>query len=206
MSQKAASPAWDAPPPFPSPAAVQPPAPSLAPPEQYTVITRGVRFHLSRSQIEYDSPNYFTSAFLEHDFAEAASKVIYLDRNPQLFALIVEHLSGYKIFPFQPQGLPACMSPELARGNLLVDAEYLGLEKLRAVLRPIRPRQPLPNYLKTPYEDTLEDYLLFCGLNYYTCVTVEMLVKALRTQAIDKVDHFRALRPFISHEYIGTRS
>lgn len=92
----AASPVWDAPPPSPTLAAVQPPTPAPASPsapEQYTVITRGVTFHLFRSQIEFDSPNYFTSAFLE-GFAEAQSQVVHLDRNPQLFALVVEHVSG----------------------------------------------------------------------------------------------------------------
>ncbi|ORY53984.1 hypothetical protein BCR35DRAFT_246789, partial [Leucosporidium creatinivorum] len=102
--------------------------------EQYSVITRGVNFHLSRSQIEYDSPNYFTWAFLEHDFAEAASKVIYLDRNPQLFALIVEHLSGYEILPLASRAIPDIMTPLVALDNLRIDAEYFGLSKLSARL------------------------------------------------------------------------
>ncbi|ORY53996.1 hypothetical protein BCR35DRAFT_249750, partial [Leucosporidium creatinivorum] len=81
-----------------------------------------------------DSPNYFTSAFLSHDFAESSSKIIHLDRNPQLFTLIVEHLSGYRITPLQPAGLPSCMSVEQATENLRVDAEYFGLEQLQARL------------------------------------------------------------------------
>ncbi|ORY75382.1 hypothetical protein BCR35DRAFT_256224, partial [Leucosporidium creatinivorum] len=98
--------------------------------ERFTIITRGNSFHLSRAQVEYDSPNYFSAAFLQHDFAEARSKVLYTDRNPQLFALIVEHLSGYKILPLAEKALPQTMNAELAHANLLADAEYFQLDQL----------------------------------------------------------------------------
>ncbi|ORY53979.1 hypothetical protein BCR35DRAFT_247265, partial [Leucosporidium creatinivorum] len=103
-------------------------------PEHYTVIVRGVKFELSYAQITYDSPNHFTTAFLEHDFAEAQSRTLFLDRNPQLFALIVEHLSGYTILPLAQNALPTTMSYEIAYRNLYTDAEYFGLEYLLQLL------------------------------------------------------------------------
>jgi hypothetical protein len=118
-----------------------PPAPDttvvpVQPPEFFTVITRGVEFKLSRGQIEFDSPNYFTAAFLEHDFQEATTRVLHTDRHPQLFALIVEHLSGYRVLPLQSPSIPITMSLEMAKVNLARDAEYFGLERLQTALAP----------------------------------------------------------------------
>lgn len=123
-----------------SPLLLPPTAPaqaSPARPEEYTVITRGVIFHLSRGQIESDSPNYFTAAFLEHDFAEAQTKVLYLDRHPQLFACIVEHLSGYIILPLHPKAVPETMTVWQATENLRADANYFDLKKLLRRLDPL---------------------------------------------------------------------
>ncbi|GAA5975745.1 hypothetical protein JCM11641_005858 [Rhodosporidiobolus odoratus] len=50
-----------------------------------------------------DEPNYFTAAFLDGGFAESSSRSLRTDHNPQLFALIVEHLSGYDIVPLSKE-------------------------------------------------------------------------------------------------------
>ncbi|GAA5837688.1 hypothetical protein JCM5353_003817 [Sporobolomyces roseus] len=89
-------------------------APPPSSPATYTVVCREVPFRLTRSQIESDSPNYFTTAFLDGGFAESGSKIIHLDTHPRLFALIVEHLSGYPILPLQPCTLPSFLSIEMA--------------------------------------------------------------------------------------------
>ncbi|BGP16535.1 hypothetical protein JCM10213v2_004537 [Rhodosporidiobolus nylandii] len=93
----------------------------------YTVYARGTPFDLTFSQISTDSPNYFTAAFLDSDFSEASSRVLRTDRNPQLFALIVEHLSGYEVLLLAEQSVPSTMSVEAAREK---DAEYFQLDSL----------------------------------------------------------------------------
>lgn len=118
--------------------AAAPPLPTRTPvsPEIFTVFARDVPFRLTRNQLETDSPNYFTSAFLSHDFSEATTRVIYTDKHPQLFALVVEHLSGYSFLPLQTSSLPPCMSVEVAHENLLRDARYFGLDQLETLLCP----------------------------------------------------------------------
>ncbi|GAA5854365.1 hypothetical protein JCM5353_000562 [Sporobolomyces roseus] len=125
-------------------------------PETYTVVCREVPFRLTRSQIESDSPNYFTTAFLDGGFAESGSKIIHLDRHPQLFALIVEHLSGYKIPPLQPSVLPRYMSVEAAMENLWRDASYFGLDALCKELKPPQSQMEIPPALADGYESIIE--------------------------------------------------
>ncbi|GAA5954372.1 hypothetical protein JCM3765_004439 [Sporobolomyces pararoseus] len=99
--------------------------------EVFTVYARDTPFRLTRSQIETDSPNYFTSAFLSHGFAESTTHEIRVDKHPRLFALVAEHLSGYTFLPLQSSALPVWMSIEAATENLLRDAKYFGLELWR---------------------------------------------------------------------------
>ncbi|GAA5915035.1 hypothetical protein JCM6882_006763 [Rhodosporidiobolus microsporus] len=112
-------------------------------PSTFTVHCRDASFTLSQSQFETDSPNYFTACFLSpsSSFAESSSRTVHTDRNPLLFALIVEHLSGYDILPLNKEALPKTMSEETARTNLLKDAEYFQLdglcEKLRGKVREV---------------------------------------------------------------------
>ncbi|GAA5954394.1 hypothetical protein JCM3765_004446 [Sporobolomyces pararoseus] len=113
--------------------------------EVFTVYARDTPFRLTRSQIETDSPNYFTSAFLSHGFAESTTYEVHTDRNPYLFTLIVEHLSGYTILPLQPSAVPTSMSVETARENLLRDAKYFGLEQLQELLSPQDTLSNLPH-------------------------------------------------------------
>lgn len=105
---------------------------------------RGTEFQLSRSQISFDSPNYFTACFSESSgFAEATERVLRLDRNPALFELIVEYLSGYPILPLEPDSLPHGMGITVAQRYLLADAQFYGLEKLCDLLRAPKARTDL---------------------------------------------------------------
>ncbi|KAL8284128.1 hypothetical protein RQP46_004877 [Phenoliferia psychrophenolica] len=99
-------------------------------PVSYTVVARGVSFTLSRDQCEFDSPNFFTSAFFT-GFAESESRTVYTDRSPTLFSLFVDYLSGYDILPLAPV---SGMTPEVALRNLHKDADYFGLTRLEAKL------------------------------------------------------------------------
>lgn len=96
----------------------------------YTIILRDTSFHLDRSQLEFDSPNYFTACFLG-SFSESDGREIRLSRDPALFSLIVNYLSGYTIFPLREVN---GMAPEGVLENLLADALFYGLEDLVEML------------------------------------------------------------------------
>ncbi|KAG8700805.1 hypothetical protein FRC08_004438 [Ceratobasidium sp. 394] len=97
----------------------------------YTITLRGTSFHLDRSQLEFDSPNYFTACFLG-SFSESNGREIRLSRDPSLFSLIVNYLSGYTIFPLREVD---GMAPEGVLENLLADALFYGLEDLVDILQ-----------------------------------------------------------------------
>ncbi|CAE6358208.1 unnamed protein product [Rhizoctonia solani] len=98
---------------------------------KYTVSIKGKDFQLDQSQIEFDSPNYFTICFLG-DFREAQTRHVELSRDPELFQLIVSYLSGYEIFPLTDKNTPATMSSISALINLRADAKFYQLEGLAA--------------------------------------------------------------------------
>ncbi|KAG8790788.1 hypothetical protein FRC12_011013 [Ceratobasidium sp. 428] len=97
--------------------------------EPYTVIMRGETFVLTRDQIEFDSPNYFTSCFLG-EFTESRTRTLTLSRDPELFRIILDHLSGYEVLPLHSLAIPKRMSQELALHNLLIDARFYLLDGL----------------------------------------------------------------------------
>ncbi|CAE6446774.1 unnamed protein product [Rhizoctonia solani] len=95
----------------------------------YTVTIRGREVLLTRSQIEFDSPNYFSICFLG-DYKESQTRHLKLSRDPDLFLIISDHLCGYKVLPLNDRVLPQRMSPELALANLRIDAEFYQLDNL----------------------------------------------------------------------------
>jgi hypothetical protein len=98
-------------------------------PETYTVLMRKETFYLTRDQVEFDSPNYFTYCFLG-DLTESQVRTLHLSRDPELFHLIIDYLSGYKVLPLQESGIPKRMSLDTALQNLLIDAEFYLLDGL----------------------------------------------------------------------------
>jgi hypothetical protein len=106
-------------------------------PETYTVLMRKETFYLTRDQVEFDSPNYFTYCFLG-DFTESQIRTLQLSRDPELFQIIIDYLSGYKILPLQEGGIPKRMSLDTALQNLLIDAEFYLLDRLVQQLRAAR--------------------------------------------------------------------
>ncbi|KAG8741378.1 hypothetical protein FRC10_002943 [Ceratobasidium sp. 414] len=95
----------------------------------YTVITRGEIFTLTRDQVEFDSPNYFTSCFLGES-AESQTRTLTLSRDPNLFMIVLDYLSGYEVLPLHDSALPKRMGPDVARRNLLADARFYRLDRL----------------------------------------------------------------------------
>jgi hypothetical protein len=111
----------------------------------YTIIARGEVFKLSKAQISFDSPNLLSDSLLGH-FAEASSRELKLDCHPDLFAIIVDYLSGYPVLPLRTAMLPQRMDTELAMRYLAKDADYLGLNRLHELLCP-------PQTVSTAFED-----------------------------------------------------
>ncbi|BGP13670.1 hypothetical protein JCM10213_002238 [Rhodosporidiobolus nylandii] len=108
-----------------------PPVLRCMPPRRYQVVVRNQTFHLSREQVLTDSPNLFSRAFLDDDDQDRGEGALYLDRNPSLFSLCVDHLSSYDVVP-----LPAIpgMSGEATLWNLIQDATSYELDGLRTRL------------------------------------------------------------------------
>ncbi|KAG9124429.1 hypothetical protein FRC07_011671 [Ceratobasidium sp. 392] len=98
-------------------------------PEAYTVVMRGQDFLLTRDQIEFDSPNYFTSCFLG-EFTEAQTRTLTLSRDPDLFKIVIDHLSGYDVLPLHDSVIPQRMNSDAALRNLLADAQFYQLDGL----------------------------------------------------------------------------
>lgn len=103
---------------------------------KYTVSLQGRRFTLTRSQLEFDSPNYFTAAFLG-EFRESQTRYLELNRDPGLFSLICTYLCGYKILPVQDYILaalrsthPLGFSSAATLLNLRADAVFYQLDGL----------------------------------------------------------------------------
>jgi hypothetical protein len=93
--------------------------------EQFKLRVGGQPFVLTRFQLEHDAPNFFTSALLG-DWSESQEELLDLpDRDPQLFRLVSQHLSGYTIFP-----LDAHQNTQKTLLNLKADAQFYGLDQL----------------------------------------------------------------------------
>ncbi|KAG8752283.1 hypothetical protein FRC12_012042 [Ceratobasidium sp. 428] len=98
-------------------------------PDNYTVEMRGEKFLLTRDQVEFDSPNYFTSCFLG-EFTEAQTRTLTLSRDPELFKIILNYLSGYDVLPLHELMIPKQMNSNAALRNLLADAQFYQLDGL----------------------------------------------------------------------------
>ncbi|KAH8115024.1 hypothetical protein DFH11DRAFT_1590989 [Phellopilus nigrolimitatus] len=132
---------------------------ATAAPTKFTVVVRDEEFTLRRSQLNFDAPNYFTAYFFG-DFAESGTTVVHVDRSPELFAIIVEYLSGYTILPLAAKALPRTMDGRTALLNLVEDAAFYGLSGLYAHLT--APRQPTIDFAWTGFSShvvSFEDVL-----------------------------------------------
>lgn len=95
-----------------------PTIPAILPHEQmYAIQVGDQRFTLSGASLSSDGPSYFTEFFLKH---KDNPPVLFLDRSPDIFKLIVRHLQGYYIMS----------SDEATSVYLLIDARYYQLPRL----------------------------------------------------------------------------
>ncbi|CAE6456205.1 unnamed protein product [Rhizoctonia solani] len=96
---------------------------------KYTVSLQGKEFVLDRSQIDFEGPNYFTACFLG-SFKEAQTRRVELNRDPDIFRIILSYLSGYSVLPLTKRTIPESMTPGNALKNLRVDAAFYQLGTL----------------------------------------------------------------------------
>jgi hypothetical protein len=103
--------------------------------DTFTITLRGTSFHLTKDQLEFDSPNYFTSYFFGgfKESEDGSRELVLNNRHPKLFELIYEHLSGYEIFPVADGFIPS-MTTETVLKNLRLDAQFYGLTLLLAAV------------------------------------------------------------------------
>lgn len=122
------------------------------------MVVRGKTFLLTKSQIEFDSPNYFTTCFLG-DFREAQTRRLNLSRSPEIFEVILDYLCGYKVLPLGQQSIPSRMSPEAALINLRADAAFYQLDGLIRACEEFSPNQG-------PHSDM--NYVALLGIAHYS--------------------------------------
>lgn len=96
--------------------------PEILPHEQVFQIQVGERlFKLSGASLSSDAPSYFTTFFLKHkNLPSHEWPILYIDRSPKLFSLIVAHLQGYYVMP----------DNDVEFVYLLLDANYYHLPRL----------------------------------------------------------------------------
>lgn len=95
----------------------------IEPPNQaiYTIVVGGKAFRLSWESLKSDGPSNFFVEF----FRKKKTKVMHIDRDPDIFELIVRHLRGYYIRA----------TDDIQNQALLYDATYFGLNRLTKVLQ-----------------------------------------------------------------------
>ena len=109
----------------------------------FLVRVRERDFKLSQEQIAFDEPNLFTETFRD---AKQPPSLLLLHRSPELFAIVVEYLSGYEIIPLSERALPPTMTPHVAMLNLIRDAEFYGLSRLFRRLTRSRNKRAWPDH------------------------------------------------------------
>ncbi|KDN38347.1 hypothetical protein RSAG8_09551, partial [Rhizoctonia solani AG-8 WAC10335] len=100
-------------------------------------------FRLSESHIKYDSPNFFSSYFLD-SADQPKARWLKMSRDPYLFEIIMRYLNGYQVLPLHPTLVPPHCTPEAALADLRADAHFYQLNGLSGLLSsPINPEGQL---------------------------------------------------------------
>jgi hypothetical protein len=145
---------------------------------KYTVVVMDKKFVLTKSQIEFDGPNYFTACFLG-DFCEAQTRHIELSRNPDLFQIIVNYLCGYSVLPLDENYTPSSMAPATALVNLRADAAFYQLDGLiQACDEHLADQQPV----------TEEKYLALLGMSAHPENVIDHGNNSTKTYFVSRPD------------------
>ncbi|CAB4374764.1 unnamed protein product [Rhizophagus irregularis] len=103
----------------------------------YNIIVSGKSFNLSTTALYSDSPNYFTDVF-SSPLEESRTKVMFVDRDPEVFKDIVSGRTKSKYCGFEDypdEGYYVTPRDENHYADLIADATYYNLMKLKAQLR-----------------------------------------------------------------------
>uniref|UniRef100_A0A1D1YJL1 Uncharacterized protein YDR132C n=1 Tax=Anthurium amnicola TaxID=1678845 RepID=A0A1D1YJL1_9ARAE len=94
-------------------------------PQYYDIKIGESSFCISPESLRRDAPNFFTAAFFGY-FAESETTSIFIERDPDNFAMIVQYLRRYDVnWPLDDQ---------IAMNNLIDDVKYYGFERLLRLL------------------------------------------------------------------------
>ncbi|KAI8377694.1 uncharacterized protein BYT42DRAFT_614357 [Radiomyces spectabilis] len=88
----------------------------------FTLVVGGRIFRVSWESLKSDGPNnFFTNYFRK----QKTTRTMYIDRDADIFAIIIQHLRGYHVRP----------RDDLQNCALLKDAQYYGLKRLTKILQ-----------------------------------------------------------------------
>ncbi|KAF9281431.1 hypothetical protein BGZ68_006646 [Mortierella alpina] len=115
-----------------------PPLTTSDPRSFYTIVVSGENFPVTLSALQYDSPNFFSDGkfvsltvplaykfFLNPNREEYSTRMMYINRNPDVFRDIVKHMQGYFV----------SAKDEVHLENLVMDAHFYKLNRLIENLR-----------------------------------------------------------------------
>ncbi|KAF9950683.1 hypothetical protein BGZ72_007693 [Mortierella alpina] len=118
-----------------------PPLTTSDPRAFYTIVVSGENFPVTLCALQYDSPNFFSDGkfvsltlslslppakiFLNPSREEYSTRMMYIDRNPDVFRDIVKHMQGYYV----------SARDEVHLENLVMDAHFYRLKRLIENLR-----------------------------------------------------------------------
>ncbi|KAI1316863.1 hypothetical protein EDD11_009353 [Mortierella claussenii] len=91
----------------------------------YTIVVSGENFPVTMSAIQYDSPNFFSEIFTDPNREEYTTRMLYINRNPDVFRDIVKHIQGYYV----------AAKDEVHLENLMMDAHFYKMRRLIELLR-----------------------------------------------------------------------
>ncbi|KAF9398063.1 hypothetical protein BGX21_008214 [Mortierella sp. AD011] len=134
-----------------------PPLHTSDPRSFYTIVVSGENFPVTISAIQYDSPNFFSEVFMNPNREESRTRMMYINRNPDIFRDIVKYLQGYYV----------AARDEVHLENLMMDAHFYKFVNVSGTLFKISRETILndsPNFfaLLTPYADRNLTPTFFC--------------------------------------------
>lgn len=140
-----------------------PSIPVILPHEKVYLVQVGYKlFRFSGASLLSDAPSYFTTYFLK---AQNADKVLYIDRNPQVFEKIYFHLQGYHIEIHDAQEYVYLWLDSyyfgLSRLQKLLDCEYtfacIGDQSFRIPKQLLQRTNNYPNFFLINFDSLLSD-------------------------------------------------
>ncbi|KAG8682676.1 hypothetical protein FRC09_016608 [Ceratobasidium sp. 395] len=167
-------------------------------PNTYKVIMRGETFLLTRDQIEFDSPNYFTSCFFG-EFSEAKTRTLTISRDPELFKIILDYLSGYDVLPLHESVVPERMSSYVVLRNLLADAQFY---QLGGLIDQVNQENQVAEEAEQPLTSSYAMISVSCTKETPRKITWSPAVP-LSEEAVDRMRQAYGIQPILMNGFEG---